>query len=337
MFHTILLTAFTVPLAHLQAATPPLLQQSFASPGAASQLVYSKQYNLLFLRNSGSAIRVVDTTTDQQIEVQLANEQFTDMDLTPDGQYLYAADWGGVVTGYDTQINPHYVQRFDLATRQWEVKQSPVDTYKIEAVDDNRVITLESDQWVDVNLEQWGSGSSLTTLASAPIDYYGDIEYDPTTGRVYHGNSGSSSHEINVVRLVGNSFTPGVGSGIYGTAQNGGGTSVLSLDGSRFYYGPLQVEALDVTNDIRTFAQPIYAATADLAFGSSAVYDANTGASLGSLGYSTTVYGLDQSGTQLWTYSNNTLYQYSLVPEPASLVLFGLGAFLLMRHRIHKP
>jgi hypothetical protein len=312
------------------AATMPVLKESFPAPGAASQLQYSQQYGLLFLRNSGSAIRVVDTATHAEIDVHLANQQFTDMDLTPDGQYLYAADWGRVAIGYGTLTNPHYVQRYNLATRQWDSKQSLVDTYKIEAVDSNRVILLESDQWVDVNLEQWGTASTMTTLAHASADYYGDIEYDPVTGRVYHGNSGSSSHEINVLRLVGNSFNLGVGTGTYGTAQNGGGTSVLSLDGSRFYYGALQVEALDVTNNIRTFPQMIYAATADLAFGSSAVYDSKTGASLGTLGYATTVYGLNQPGSDLWTYSNNMLYHYSIVPEPSTLILLSTSAMSLL-------
>lgn len=308
----------------------PVLRESFASPGAASELEYSQQYGLLFLRNSGSGIRVIDTNTRAQVDLHLANQQFTDMDLTPDGQYLYVADWGRVSIGYGTLINPHYVHRYNLATRTWEVKESTVDTYKIEAADSDRVVLLESDQWVDVNLLQWGSGSTMTRLAGRAADYYGDIEYDPATGRIYHGNSGSSSREINVVRLVGNSLLPGVGTGVYGSAQNGGGTSVLSLDGRRFYYGALQVEALDVTNNIRTFPQSIYAATPDLAFGSSAVYDAVTGASVGGLGYTTTVYALDSTGSNLWTYYNNTLYHYT-VPEPTGIALLAIGLGLLRR------
>jgi hypothetical protein len=315
----------------------PTLVDSFPAPGAASQLNFSKQYGLLFLRNSGSAIRVVDATTHNEIDVHFANQQFTDMDLDPTGQYLYAADWGRVSIGYGTLVNPHYVHRYNLPLRQWETKQSFVDTYKIEAVDPDRVLLLESDQWVDVNLERWGSASSMTHVTNRSADYYGDIEYDSATGRIYHGNSGSSSREINVLRLVGDTLSSGVGTGIYGSAQSGGGTSVLSLNGSTFYYGPLQVEALDVTHNIRTFSQPIYAATGDLAFGSSAVYNAQTGASLGSFGYTTTVYGLSQSGSDLWTYANSTLYHYALVPEPTSCVLFAsLFMPLSCNRRFHR-
>jgi hypothetical protein len=165
---------------------------------------------------------------------------------------------------------------------------------------------------------QWSSSSStMVRLGSAAADYYGDIEYDPVYGRIYHGNSGSSSSEINVLRLVGNNLNYAGGTGVYGSAQSGGGTSVLSLDGTRFYFGRLQVEALDVTNNIQMFPQAIYAANHELAFGSSAVYDAMTGATVGAFGYTTTVYGLDQPGYDLWTYYNNTLYHYS-IPEPAA-------------------
>ena len=316
-----------------QAANMPVLLESFPSPGAASQLQYSPQQGLLFLRNSGSAIRVVNTHTRAEVDLHLANQQFTDMDLTPDGQYLYAADWGRVAIGYGTLVGPHAVHRYDLAARQWESKSSSVDTFRLEAVGPDRVVLLESDQWVDVNLEKWGAGPAMTHLARAATDYYGDIEYDPATGRLYHGNSGSSSREIHVLRLNGDSFSSAGGSGIYGTAQIGGGSSVLSLDGQRFYYGPLQVEALDVTNNIRTFPQPIYAATGDLAVGNSSVFDARTGAVLGNLGYTTTVFTFDASGSELWAYANNTLYHYA-VPEPSALVpLAGAGALLLRTRR----
>jgi hypothetical protein len=320
------------------AADGPSLLESFPSPGAASQLHYSAQYGLLFLRNSGSAIRIVDTATHQQIDLHLANQQFTDMDLTPDGQYLYVADWGRVSTGYGTLINPHYVHRFNLATRQWEIKNSPVDTYKLEAVDDTRVLLLESDQWVDVNLMRWDSGPAMTTVNASSTDYYGDIEYDPSTGRMYHGNSGSSSSEIHVLRLVGDSLNYGGDTGVYGSAQSGGGTSVLSLDAQRFYFGRLQVEALDVTNNIHTFPESIYAATSNIAFGQNSYYDAKTGALLNSLGYSTTVYGLEQPGNELWTYANNTLYHYALVPEPNSCICLAMGVLLATgRSRRRKP
>lgn len=312
----------------------PTLVATYPAPGAASEMVYSSDYGLLFMRNSGAAIRVFDTVTHSQVDVRLANATFTDIDLSPDGKYLYAADHGATAIGYGGVLTtPHYLHRYNLATRAWEVEQSTVDTYKIEAVDANRVLVLESDQWVDVNLVQWTGGAAATKTAGISVDYYGDIEYDPATGRIYHGNSGLSSQQITVRRLVGDTLSSSVGTGIYGSAQGYGGTAVLSLDGERFYYGRLQVEALDVTNNIRVFPQPIYAATADLAFGSSSVYDTVTGADLGGFGYSTTVYALNAQGNALWTYSNNVLYQYSVVPEPAAGALAAVGLAAAGRRR----
>src|SRR5207247_9045414 len=66
-----------------------------ASPGAARKMVFSEKYNLLFLLNSGSAVRVVDLKTGIAISTRLASNEFTDIDLSPSGDYLFAADFGG--------------------------------------------------------------------------------------------------------------------------------------------------------------------------------------------------------------------------------------------------
>jgi hypothetical protein len=332
----VVVVLYAIPV---HAAAGLQLKQQFASPGAASKLVASEQYHLLFLQNSGSAVRVVDTLTDSQIDLHLATNQFTDIDLSPSGRYLYVADWGRVQIGYGTPIAQHYVHRYDLQNRTWQVLPVAGDAYKIEAVADDRFLTLESDQWVDVSLRSW-SATASSILATRAADYYGDIEYDPTTGRIYHGNSGSSSHEINVLRVTGDTLQAAGGSGVYGTAQNGGGTSVLSMGAAeRFYYGALQVEALDVTNNIRTFPQAIRAATANLAIGDANYYDPATGTSLGTFGYSTTVSTFTENRMGLWRYSNNTLYEYGVtgvVPEPlagGTAVIGTAAAFMCKRRR----
>ena len=313
----------------------PKLIESFPSPGAASQLVYSPNYHRLFLRNSGSAIRVVDTLTRNQVDLHLATEQFSDIDLTPSGNYLYAADFGGEIIGYDEPARPHWVHRLDLATGTWNVKKAPKIGWKVEAVNDDQFVLQENDQWIDVTLNRWGAPAAAITETARRVwwAYVGDIEYDPATGRVIHGNSGSSSSEIAVLRVVGDTFTTGEATGTYGSAQSGGGTSVLSSDRENFFFGRLQVEALDVRNNRRSFPEMIYAATGVYAFGASNVYDLKAGTSLGSLGLSAPVYALSPDGGELWAYSNNTLYHYAL-PEPGSgVVLTSSLLLLLRRHR----
>src|SRR5262249_22974863 len=146
-------------------------------------------------------------------------------------------------------------------------------------------------------------------------DYAGDFEYDPRTGRVYHGNSGSSSREIHVYRVAGDAFVNVEATGTYGTAnQDGGGSVVLSVDGSRLYYGRLQVEALDVKHTLRTFPEAILAASRDLAFGQRNYYDAKTGATLGSLNFPSPAYTVSPDGMTLWVFdgATTTLHRYDL-------------------------
>jgi hypothetical protein len=50
---------------------------------------------------------------------------------------------------------------------------------------------------------------------------------------------------------------------------------------------------------------------------------------LGYLGYTTTVYGLDQQGGDLWAYYNDRLYHYAIVPEPTGIAWLAPMALLL--------
>ena len=71
---------------------------------------------------------------------------------------------------------------------------------------------------------------SLGPLARADADYYGDSEFDYRTGRVYHGNTGSSSQEIDVLRVDGDNLVWSANTGIYGTATGGGAGEEPSFD-----------------------------------------------------------------------------------------------------------
>ena len=214
-------------------------------------------------RQGESRVSVVDATTQQIVETQYPTNAFTDMDLTADSRYLFVADYGGEQTGYGTPLRPHYVHRYDLQTRTWKIAQAPKIAWKIEAVSESRVLLQEHDQWVDITLNSFGD--SMTELSRISADYYGDMEYDPATGRVYHGGSGSSSREIHVCRIQGDTLVNVGDTGTYGTVQNGGGTSVLSTNGAIFYYGRLQVDAMNIRTNLRTLPDSVYAASARIA------------------------------------------------------------------------
>lgn len=332
--------AFVSPTASAARLTELVEIESFLAPGNVAQMQYSPEAGLLFLRNSGSVIRAVDTSTHLQRSMGLATNVFTDMALTPDGQYLYATDYGGQDGGSGLPWSDSYIHRFSLASGQWETKVAPIPSYRIETVDANRFLLLTGASWVSLSLNNWGTtiselfrGSSGGSAISG-----GDIAYDVANSRIIHGNSSSSSHEIHAYQLVDNSIIAQEATGVYGSAQDGGGTYVLSSDSENFYYGRLQVDALDVRNNRIMFPVMIYAASADTAFGQNGYYDALTGVRLGDLGFATTVYCRDATGTSLWAFDpvSDMLHHYAIVPEPAILGTIMLGLSLLLRRRFCK-
>ena len=283
--------------AGLQAVT------SFSVASGIEQVEYSKQYDVLCVRVGNSKVRILDGATGAEISSRDATESFTDFDLSPDGRWLFVADYGGEAMGYGTPTRPHLVHRLDLSTRTWETKQAPQIAWKIEAVSGTRVLLQEHDQWVDMTLNDFGELPSdpMKELARAGSDYYGDSEYDFRTGRVYHGSTGSSSQAIQVLRVNGDALTSAGGTGVYGTAQGGGPTSVLSADGRYFFYGRLQFDAVSLTK-LRTTTETIYASAGNVSLGSGSFYNALTDRRLGSLPFPSTVYAASDDGNDVWAY-----------------------------------
>lgn len=295
---------------------------SITAPTNAAEMVYSKQYGTLVLRNSASSIAVVDSAT-RQIKFVSAVGQFTDLSISADGRYVYAADYGGENIGYGTPASTSYVHRFDLATKTWGRKPTDDIAGNIAAVSGTTFILSSLDQWVTFTYNSVGTGSKVTPLNTSSgwygNGYYagvyrGQIQFDARNNRLLHGNSGSSSQEITAFKLTNNNFTKQESSGTYGSASGHGGTLVLATDGSALYYGQLQVDPLDVSYNRRVFPEVIYAANARYAFGNGKYYDAATGALAGNLGYSTTVYALSNDGSQLIAFDSaaNQLKFYQL-------------------------
>ncbi len=303
--------------------------EDIIAPTNATALIYSPEHNSLVLMNSGSAIITIDLGT-LNTTTHFSNWNFTDMSISPTGNYVFAADYGGENIGYGTPANQSYVHRLDLSTDTWETKTAYI-AGNIQTVSDDQFILKSIDQWVTFTNNSWGTGSAVIPLntpsGSWGPGYYagvseGNFRYEVDTGRLLHGNSGDSSQEIQAFKIINNNFYPQEGSGIYGSAQGYGGTVALATDGSAFYYGELQVDPLDVSHNLRVFPEMIYAATGDIAFGNGNYYDAHTGVLLGSLGFQTTVYGLNANGTDFWAYDSaaNLLRHFSTVPGAPSAV-----------------
>ncbi len=292
-----------------QTCNVPTAVASIPAPTNARQMVYSPAQNRLVIRNSGSAIATVDVATGQST-LRFSNTNFVDIGISPGGRYVFGADYGGENIGYGSPASPQYVHRLDLSDNTWETRTVYI-AGGIEVVSDDQFILKSNDQWVTFTNNLWGAGPAAVTLNSSSgysgpayyaSVYRGDFRYDVHTGRLLHGSSGLSSDEIQAFKLVGNDFVRQEGSGIYGSAQDQGGGVAIATDGSAFYYGQLQVDALDVSFNRRVFSEQIYAATGSIAFGNGKLFDAHTGDLVSLLGFDTTVYALNPNGQDFWAF-----------------------------------
>jgi hypothetical protein len=297
----------------------------FTLPTNAVIMVYSPTAGALVLKNSGSAVAVVDIAS-RGSTLRLANWRFTDIALAPSGRYVFAADYGGENIGYGTPANTSYVHRIDLSNGTWDLRTAYIAGH-VQAVSDTQLILKSLDQWVTFTNNEWGSGAALVPLNASSgywgpgyyaVVYRGDFRYDRRTSRLLHGNSGSSSQEIQAFRLVDNQFITQEGSGVYGSATGHGGSVALATDGSAFYYGRLQDDPLDVAHNRRVFPEPIYAANGRIALGNGNYFDPLTGALLGSLPFQTIVYAMNPQGDDFWAYdaATTTAHHFVLGPLP---------------------
>jgi len=301
----------------------------FAVPTNATMLIYSPTAGALVLKNSQSAIVAMDIGS-RHATTRFANQRFTDMSLSPSGRYVFGADYGGENIGYGTPANTSYVHRLDLSNMNWDMRTAYI-AGNVQAISDTQVLLKSLDQWVTFTNNAWGSGTALVPLNTPtnsgsgpgyyPSVYSGDFRYDVLTTRLLHGNSGLSSQEIQAFKIVNNEFVKQEGSGTYGSAQGYGGSVVLATDGSAFYYGALQVDPLDVTHNVRVYPELIHAANASIALGDGKFYDAHTGALLGSLPFSTTVYAMNSSGDDFWAFNPATTTVHHFASQPGAPTL----------------
>src|SRR5690606_3462122 len=128
--------------------------------------------------------------------------------------------------------------------------------YRLEAVDETRVLLLGEDQGVSLSLERWGR--KISQISTLRCGYQGDIAFEPRRGRVLHGDEGISIPRMHAFRLQDQQIVRVEEMDVPDRhGPRPGGTWVLSSDGRDFYYGRLQFEAADLTNVRRVFDEPI--------------------------------------------------------------------------------
>ena len=304
---------------------------SFAAAGPADQMVYASKDHLLFLVSGGpfrtqAAIRVVDSTTGKQIgSTLLPKGRFTDVDLSPSGDYLYAADFGYENPAPGIAEKPSYVWRYQLSTHTWSAaSQITGYGYKIEAVDDDRFVTLSSDGQTTLELHRFGATRS-TLLASAAGDYEGDIEYAPATHTIYQGVTGTTSSRVHAYTLDVDRATF-ADAGLIGVRDTDGigGATTLSTDGATLYYGERQIDLRNPANDRRSFTSNVVAAGTDVAVGLFISYNYSTHASSGTV----TLYDA-ASGATLFNRSGTSA---AFAADGRSFFVYDEGSSQLVRY-----
>ena len=281
-------------------------------PTGVRQLVYSSEYHVLVLKNASSAAATIDLTT-HETTFHFSSSYFTDMSISPSRRFVFAADYGGENIGYGTPRYTSYVHRLDLADLSWGVPESVYIAGNVAAVADDQFILKSDDQWITFTNNRWSGEGAAIVLNSATGGwapayyagvYEGDFRYVPVSRRLIHGNTGSSSEEIQAFHLSVDDFSKQEEAYADG-GQAWGAKVTLASDYSGFYYGTLKVDPLDVTHSLQTFPEAIYAASGSIAFGENNYYDAESAQILGSLGFSAEVYALDSSGTDFWVFDSS--------------------------------
>lgn len=304
---------------------------SIAAPSAVSQLAYSSETSTLVLRDSGSAIRVLDLGSQTVTSVQTANSLFTDIDLSPSGNVLYAADYGYERIGYGIPVKPHYVHRLELQTGQWSTQTTTGIAGNLETIDDQRFILQGRDQGVRTSINQWGTGTAVSPIHVLPWrQYSGDIQHDATHGRLIHVSTRLSNPEVYGIKLTDSSSLVEEYATLYGA--NSGDTVVLASDDSAFYYGSWQFDAQDLRQVKRVFPERIIAANGTYAFSSTQYYDALTGRLLGNLGGTFNTFAFSRSAADFWgfdTSTNKLVHFASSVPEPSAWASMAIGLVAL--------
>ena len=181
-------------------------KQSISLGYNVSQIEYSAAYNLAFVRTGTSSIHVIDGRTGTDLGVQNATSQFTDFSVSPDGRYLYVADYGGTNDGYGTPSGTSYVDRYDAVTQTWTSKPVVGIAYQSRR-------SMMTDSYSRALIS--GPRSRSTRLARPRRRVPRSLRRSTATMKetfsttrpraVYLGNSGSSSNEIHVYQVVGNS------------------------------------------------------------------------------------------------------------------------------------
>lgn len=254
------------------------------------QLEYAKSSGLVFVRQIGDTNFVLDAKTGDVVSsIDLKRSPFR-FSLAGDESVLYASDFKAM-------------HRFDLKSREWETATFIESTRRIEAVDAEHFLMLEGSGWNDVSLNHWPAGEQeYKELAKARAGHYGGIIYEPRGQRLFYASTKMSSESVVMFDVYANLIAMR-GSANCGRKYSDDAALVVSVDGEHVFCDKHQMDADRLNPPLRAYHGPIFAASADLAFGGGGVYyDAATGEEIGRLPFSSEMVDVSNDGSELVAY-----------------------------------
>lgn len=245
--------------------------------GDVYEIAHAPKHDLLFVR-SPKWLTVHDLKANRPLETRRGDTGLVRMSLAPDQSRLFAVDQGF-----------RRVHRYDLAARTWTETAVPLAPHQLFAVDGDRFLVMERGSFIKPHLFRWATsdGVKVKQLSAEGGGSDGTLAYNPRNGRIYFGEHPPSNTEIKTHAIDGNKMKLQPLTKRWEVREEAGGTVVLSIDGSRLYYGQFQLDP-ETLSRVRVFPEPIAAASRDVAFGVRAYYRADAGEKLGEYGFRTT-------------------------------------------------
>jgi hypothetical protein len=301
-----------VPNASTTAAEFPglTLVATLNNASRPERLEYSPQFRLLFAQTGAGKISVVDTVSGQEISARFPNTLFTDFDLTADGRYFFAADFGGEPVAARPD-RPSWIHRFDALSRTWTLQPAPFVAYRIEAMSATMAIVVWEDQHTPVTIVEYDGSPTFPAaeLANERATSSADVEYDAASGMLYFRNGESTSSCVGKTETgPGWIMRPGAETCRIQSASNT--PSVLSIDGAFFYAHGRRYDVSDFSTSVGRSG--ICASTGTIEFLSGRAANAVTGENLQDVPCSGSEATLADNGMDYWAYINSTYRHYRI-------------------------
>ncbi len=261
-----------------------------------------------------------------------------DIDINPDGNHLTVLD--NVTGEYWNQPPAVYALDFDLTSQSASgisLLQAPL--YQMGFGRPSRIVGIATNQWVDVYQMNAATGAVLDTASGG---YYGSATWsgpncfvtNSTGTRLYRTELGISSIELIMFNTSTDNITQmdsrDVGS--YSSEP-----VFLNSTDTSLYVGDVRYNPDNIDQVLGMYPEHIFAATGDdsLAFGVNGVYDPLWGTKLQDLPFGTNMMALGENEHYLYCFDTSTqkLHVMSVIPEPGTLLLLGLGGVGVVRRR----